>query len=487
MSSQNDFFRVWEAYQAHSTRFSASQSNLELKTAEIVHNLGGIDAILMHCLNSQEYCQEHISTHNLNDLEQLLLSDMNQTQNNTINQCSTNTSDVSTVAIVKDEPIKTRLNEHKSTVPNLIRIESLSPTASQIGKSYPASIRWEIPSASTTTLGKQINPIPIRAFYSNKLVYQVNGINNLYFKYLPPNVARFMYYKVANKKFMLTNFIFFLIFWLISFIINLISSNNDATSQIIGSRFWFAGWILLFFQSTILLFSVNLDLASIIFNSFDFWFKVVNGIVAIISLEQIRLYKYKKLGYYDRSIDQSVRIPVLVICESIGLLTIFLLDATLISQHVKFRRAMPCLWAMMILFLCIIDFIIVDANVDELNWNPFKSWGNDISKYTNVNFKNLYMSAQANIMLFFIKPMFGVIARKIRQSVCNKRTRGNAYDYTETVTHQNGINLVPSYNIYKKPYFDWYFESEMQYAQKDRKTISNEQMATQIVNPNQAR
>lgn len=171
------------------------------------------------------------------------------------------------------------------------------------------------------------------------------------------------------------------------------------------------------------------------------------------------MHKFDELAYYG-NIDRTAYISVNAVCESTMLFTLFLLDATLISHHIKFRRAVTCFQVTTLLFLWILDFFVLDENIDQLNWNPFVSWGSEISKYTNVNFKNLYISSMSNLTLFVMKPLFGVIVTRIKRSVCKTSTMDNNYS-------GSGMILIPSSNVYKKPYFYWYYNCEFHDNCKD--------------------
>lgn len=255
----NAFTNLWEVYHAQN-------ADTSLNTTEIVRNLGGIDAILNICLNNEKYCQKHISIENLNHLQQLLLSDVNQTTKDTTVQHNMNTS-TGDIEIIEAQDLTFAASSSTAVT---------APTSRSMSTSY------------ATKLHTHKDWIPIHSYSSKKIVYRVNGENNLHFKYLPRNIAKFMYYKASNKNCMLGFIILFVIFFILSSIVDYISSNDDVGDQTIGSTFWLTGWICICIGSIALLFSMNLDLASTIFNSFDFWFKMWNNIVAMMSLAQIR-------------------------------------------------------------------------------------------------------------------------------------------------------------------------------------------------------
>ena len=61
---------LWQDYQ------DAKKHDLELDESniiDIVCNLGGINSVLEQCLNSKQYCENHVPMKNVNNLKMILL------------------------------------------------------------------------------------------------------------------------------------------------------------------------------------------------------------------------------------------------------------------------------------------------------------------------------------------------------------------------------------------------------------------------------
>ena len=478
MTSHNAFAHLWEEYQAQSAKSVLFHADTSLNTNEIVLSLGGIDAVLMHCLNSKEYCEKHISIARLMNLQHLLRLDTPRTAINMAIQQNSNVSSefnedtfASQEIIQKIPTLESQIDTMKSKEQDFARVDSLS-LATTTTTATPKKISTTF--TRVTKLRTDTDLTTIDRYNRKKIIYEVYPENNLYFKCLPPKLAKFMYYKAANKNCMLMCAILLFIFFILSYMVDFISDPDDVSCRTIGSIFWLVGWSFMFVGSIILLFSVNLDLASVILNSFDFWFKTFNNVIATVCLSIIRIHRHK-LGNYG-NINQTMYITISAIFESTPIFIIFLLDATLISHHIKTRRACTCFGALLILYTCTMDFFTLNENIDQFNWNPFTLFGKEISEYTNVNFKNLYVSSSTNLILFLMKPLFGVVARKIRKSIC-KRAKNDTKKNTSNIEK----TLLPSSSVYKKPYFYWRHNSDCYDENDNYKTSA--QIATEIVQP----
>ena len=190
---------------------------------------------------------------------------------------------------------------------------------------------------------------------------------------------------------------------------------NTSSGATIQTITWLTGWSFISICCIIHLFAMNINLFKVILKSFDFWFKFFNGISCIIALSQIRISRQKLDKYYG-NIDIYWYVIIISICEFILFTGIFLFDAMWISVHVKIRRYIVICGAMMFTIGWIVDFFRVDDNIDQLNWNPFKQWENNgIGQYTNINFKSVYLSSSANVILFLLKPQFAIVFKKVKK------------------------------------------------------------------------
>ena len=191
---------------------------------------------------------------------------------------------------------------------------------------------------------------------------------------------------------------------------------------------------------------MNLKIINLIFHSFDFWFKTYNVIILLISRAVI--------ADHFATADQKHAIITEDIAHIAGVFFVFLMDATPVSNKVKFFVII--LICCYFVFLLSLWFVAIDEN--ELNWNPFQTIFPNLSQYTNVNWKSIMISAYANLALFVGKPLGPMVYQKFkhlnfRAIVVGKRDK--LYPKVLNDIDSKHVKMMQSTSLYKKQYFEW--------------------------------
>ena len=220
-----------------------------------------------------------------------------------------------------------------------------------------------------------------------------------------------------------------------------------ASSQVAYRIFNLLGTVTAVVLSCSYLLSVNGTLFKLILQTFDFWFKMYNLFVYLILSIYIRSNMIStSIGGGNKKID-NLDASTWGYSIFTGIATfliffwMFLLDATLLSTTTK---------NVSILLLCFYFSyygFVVYFTIDDMNWNPFSSY-NNVSLYTNINVKLLFISALLNMEIFILKPMIGVLARSLKRRLCCKTT-------LSILENNNMTELQECRTIYKRPTIKW--------------------------------
>ena len=105
-----------------------------------------------------------------------------------------------------------------------------------------------------------------------------------------------------------------------------------------------------------------------------------------------------------------------VIVTTVTMISLFYLDACYLSLKNR------CIIIITLNIVWVVNYITVywhvDINDSFFIWNPLKHYN---FQYTNVNWKNMYLSSLSNIIVFTLKPIFGYFIRRLtRIGVTNK-------------------------------------------------------------------
>ena len=160
-----------------------------------------------------------------------------------------------------------------------------------------------------------------------------------------------------------------------------------------------SGIVIVFFVTSVVL-GTNIIMVKIVCNTFDFWFKMWNLLLWMISL------LWLSIGRSKIALDFGVGI----IGPTIGCGSLFLLDAMPLTYQLK--ETMSFIAAFLVLIGAIESYFVYD----DILYNPFKSWGDHIP--STISVKSIHLGAYFNIFLFTVKPIFSHCGRIVARYVC---------------------------------------------------------------------
>ena len=220
------FSKTLHAYQQNKSQHGhdAHLDNLSKYQTTIIHNLGGLDNIIQHCLGDSSYVSKNLNDANLSILKQLL----------TIGNCKNDM----------------QMQQHDD----------------QMTKSK--------------TTHDQPPAIDIMEYKFTPTIVTVDVSNNFYFRNLSYKIASFFYYKIALSKtwFTLTSSVGFFC-WILAQVLRLTYGDSFVFFQLIHM----IPDLCIVFYAWTLLFAANINVIKLIFTTFDFWYKAFNVILIIIS------------------------------------------------------------------------------------------------------------------------------------------------------------------------------------------------------------
>ena len=190
-----------------------------------------------------------------------------------------------------------------------------------------------------------------------------------------------------------------------------------------------AGYIVGIVASLSYILSANISIVKLIIETFDFWYKVYNLIVWIITTYFIYFNVNGNTGYYIISSLSAI----------LGFSFAFTLDSICVEMKYKNLYVIVLvLWGMYAAFYA---YFFIDDTSENIYWNPFKEYD---FQYSRINFKSVFISSQINLCLFMLKPIGNQINRKIQKCIGKKKN------------FKNDVLLVQrSCVIYKRPYIHW--------------------------------
>ena len=181
------------------------------------------------------------------------------------------------------------------------------------------------------------------------------------------------------------------------------------------------------------IFSANIGIVTFIIQTFDFWYKMYNLMLLIISSYFIIPDYVENTSYY----------VVASLGSMCGYILSFVMDA--LSVENKYKNLFIIVVVLWSMYISLSVYFIVDDTSQY--WNPFEKYN---FKYSRINFKSTFVSSQFNLCLFMFKPIFSQINRKIRRCIgkqISKNTKQGAQDDRSFVQR--------SYVLYKRPCVHW--------------------------------
>ena len=212
----------------------------------------------------------------------------------------------------------------------------------------------------------------------------------------------------------------------------------DAISDVLIIILMFGAFIRILYCMA-LVSTVNITMVDLITNTFDFWFKVYNVLIWIISL-WINAYNINEYGVHN-AWDSDGIIGMATIVDQLSQMLVFFMffieDAIPLSVNAK-KGAI-----ILFTIAATINVMFRYFFLQDFQWNPFNS------EYTKISFKSIIISSQINLIIFISKPILSDIMRYLRNRICGIR-----YTYGNKVTENYNCHRCAT--IYKRPYLKWY-------------------------------
>ena len=335
------------------------KEQLSSNALSIVFVLGGIENVLTLCLThpdaDKDYCGQVLTS-----IKQLIPQ-----LDNKVTATSDNLGDF--------QPPRLAL------VPSTSGTGTITPI-----KASTSPLQDSQPIATKTIMVQ--NPIE---YYQSAIIFNPVMNSNLYFKWLNYDRASWMMSIVFNKWYGFGYVTAVCVIFFLASMVEMIYGSNNSVYLI----FTILSGILPIFLGIFLILSMNLDIIEIIYNSFDFWFKIWNLIIWEFSYMWINIKSENRIA-----IDWILG----MLSAVVSFLTIFTIDALPVDYKIK-RKALFSI-ALIFLYLIIVRYF----TYDELYIHPLGSYS---PKHTRINVKSLFLGSYANIVLFVAKPVLGDVGR----------------------------------------------------------------------------
>ena len=261
-------------------------------------------------------------------------------------------------------------------------------------------------------------------FKKSKIIIEANLTHNMYFKCLSYDWAWFMSNLVTNQYSWIAICCICFVLASISQIYGFMVDYNDTFYLVFSLA---TNGISAIFSILILLGS-NIEMNKFTLDTFDFWYKMYNIIIMLITQYWCDAYQ---INYVSPIQHYWV--------FWINTLTIFLVGFVVDSHHVSMKAKRY--YIVVLIFVSIILIIRFYFTIDNVYWNPFEKYS---FKHTNIDIKGTYLSSYINLVLFVAKPLLRDIIVFVRNKVYSLNN-GNIRD----------INIQRCYMIHKRPYLRW--------------------------------
>ena len=301
------------------------------------------------------------------------------------------------------------------------------------------------------------NVIDIHQFRSkNQTIIEVDATCNIYFHMLPQHIATYWYYNVVLSRWYPLTITILIISCTIA---NLIVGPNvpfwDSIFEIIA-------WILFGVFAISYCLALNINIMKLIMKTFDFWFKILNGVFSMIA--QYALFTKKGTPLATN------------ICALFGegwmMMVLFMVDAAFVSPKKKLFLEIISIVA------CVLFALRQYFSGLDVTFNPMIIFGIE-DEITNISMKNVFISGLINIALFTIKSTVSIVnnnekfnpkkkfqrAKSDMQSTSNMnndddddkgtgRSGSGGLDTVDDILHRWKY-VAKSTTVHDRPYFKW--------------------------------
>ena len=423
------------------------EDNVWIRNVDVLaSSLGGWDVVFDLCLSNPD-------ANRLADLDQF---------HTTVKKISNDNGDIPypkwiNIPIPNCNSTTTSPRAHKNSTPSLqddtiANIDQLQSTEnlnsiSQIPPIQIASTNWNINSnntninSSTSHKDQQVFVHDTKEYDKSLIIIETSMNNSPFFKYFPDFIAKAMLNKVIlNKRFVFGWIIFGFTLGITGFIFSTIFK-MIWMYYILTTPVWISCLIV----GSIYLLSMNIIVCKLIFETFDFWFKVYNVLILVWSFTVLKSDS-NSTAIITPQLGQAYHIfydSLWVINAMIISLALFIVDALPISS--KTKRISIGLTGI----YCFGEVVYAYFYYQDYTWNPFNF------EYSVISFKSIYLSSGSNISLFVLKPVLSDVIRIVKKRISDS-TRGNKKSgINNSIDINDKNNYERCSSIYKRPYIKW--------------------------------
>ena len=282
-------------------------------------------------------------------------------------------------------------------------------------------------------------------YYIHKTIIATDATNNLYFKYLSHDRASFIFYKILLTKWYpivlcgiaFSSFIAAGIYNYIQ-IYDYHSDEQYIFGLIEVDILYGIAQVLLAFVSLTYILSANIKIVILVFETFDFWYKLLNYVIYVVCQGVLEVRGSSK------PIDGVYIVSSFCVC--LIFMAAFINDSFCIS--VKIKRI---IWFILAIFL-LYQVYVVGFDSENVIWRPFKN------KNIIIDFLSLSTTTSLNLAMFLLKPVCRDFSEFIKHQ-CKFRLQKNVQNRDQDIS--NMINnkyqrYEISSSINMKPYFEWH-------------------------------
>ena len=258
-----------------------------------------------------------------------------------------------------------------------------------------------------------------------KLIIESSVKNSLCYKLIDnKSVAEFIYSIILSKTLNCVVFVIFCVSWTLDWL----SSNHMPRIRIHFIIWFFMIYVITILYFISLVFAANTMIIRLTMNTFDFWFKIYNVIVAFTAL-WIRAY----FNYYHQTILWNNNTEFALectghLCSFMACVALFCIDAFGVSVIVK--RIIISLAS----FGCGGSIIYQYFFTLDYEYNPFDT------KYTNISFKSVLLSSFVNVWLFISKPLCRDFRHFIKRIFRNTKRNISIHLNARNMNGESSIN-----------------------------------------------
>ena len=413
---------------------------LEENISKVIYSLGGLSNVIQLCLANPN-ASKYIDKDKFQSFETIMrengisFDNLDELPNNE------NKSNNTEIVIVHD-------NDNIETQTSPTRVTMVDTTERQMSdeifdNSYIKYIRQFKANNTDNTKTIENKWIAIvdnlSEYYKSRLIPTIKSKEKIIFQWF--GVGGYIEKLIASKMFLYSLPLLAILGLTIAFILWTIDGPNLSYFATMTGTFLIAD-----FFATIHFLNAHKLLYSLIFNTFDFWFMLWNGINGSIARLALGVYHESFVWY---TIARAVTFVYVVVALACG-------DAA----HVP-KQSKAIISAVVVMCYSFIGLKFYFQGKD-VTWNPFESYG---IKEANISFKSVYLSSLTNIVLFsskyWFKDIYSLLHKLIKVYVCttvngsDENDMSTIHSNSHDDTNVNYANCARCVSLYTRPYVQW--------------------------------